>query len=112
MVSTIRLLLGGFAALVMLGGLVSIFAGDRSMGLMLVTFGVAVVFVMVMERARYQSQAGEKSDQRPGPGGGDSAPPGPPFRATDERFVDPTTGRRMRVYVHPKSGERRYYADE
>jgi len=26
--------------------------------------------------------------------------------------VDPTTGRRMRVYVHPKSGERRYYADE
>jgi hypothetical protein len=35
----------------------------------------------------------------------------PRFRPTDERFVDPTTGHRMRVYVDPRTGERRYLAE-
>jgi hypothetical protein len=35
-----------------------------------------------------------------------------PFRATDELFVDPTSGQRLRVYLNPATGERRYYAEE
>jgi len=35
----------------------------------------------------------------------------PRFRRTDERFVDPTSGHTMRVYVDPRTGERRYLAE-
>ncbi len=34
------------------------------------------------------------------------------FRPTDERFEDPTTRRRMRVWADPTSGERRYVAED
>ena len=30
------------------------------------------------------------------------------FEPTEERFTDPTTGRPMRVYFNPSSGERQY----
>jgi len=36
--------------------------------------------------------------------------PGPDWTATDERFVDPETGKLVRVYYHAASGERRYVA--
>jgi hypothetical protein len=36
--------------------------------------------------------------------------PGPDWRATGERFVDPETGKLVTVYYHPASGERRYVA--
>ena len=35
----------------------------------------------------------------------------PRFTPTTERFVDPTTGLAMRVYVDAASGERRYRAE-
>ena len=38
----------------------------------------------------------------------DRAPSGPGWRATDERFVDPTTGATLTVFVKPSTGERRY----
>ncbi len=34
--------------------------------------------------------------------------PGPGWRATDERFVDDATGRMVRVWFDPATGERRY----
>jgi hypothetical protein len=37
-------------------------------------------------------------------------PPGPDWTATDERFVDPETGKVVTVYFHAASGERRYVA--
>ena len=37
-------------------------------------------------------------------------PPGPDWQRTDERFVDPETGRMVTVYFHPATGERRYIA--
>ncbi len=37
-----------------------------------------------------------------------AAPPGPGWEKTDERFVDPETGRLVTVYFHPATGERRY----
>jgi hypothetical protein len=36
----------------------------------------------------------------------------PRFQRTDERFIDPTTHREMRVWIDPNSGERRYRAEE
>ena len=36
----------------------------------------------------------------------------PRFRRTDEVFVDPTTRRRMRVWLDPANGERRYRAED
>jgi len=36
--------------------------------------------------------------------------PGPDWTATDERFVDPETGKVVTVYFHAASGERRYVA--
>jgi hypothetical protein len=38
--------------------------------------------------------------------------PAAPFRPTDELFIDPTSGARLRVYLDPTTGERRYYAEE
>lgn len=42
----------------------------------------------------------------------DTGPPEARFRATEERFVDPTTRRQLRVWVDPATGERRYRDDE
>ena len=39
-----------------------------------------------------------------------AAPPGPDWQLTDERFVDPETGKLVTVYFHPATGERRYIA--
>ncbi|MGE5269503.1 MAG: hypothetical protein ACM3JG_07505 [Thiohalocapsa sp.] len=36
--------------------------------------------------------------------------PGPDWEQTDERFVDPETGKLVTVYFHPRTGERRYIA--
>jgi len=36
--------------------------------------------------------------------------PGPDWQVTDERFVDPETGKLVTVYFHPATGERRYIA--
>jgi hypothetical protein len=37
-----------------------------------------------------------------------AAPPGPDWQRTDERFIDPETGKLVTVYFHPATGERRY----
>jgi hypothetical protein len=76
----------------------------------LIAGGVGVIAV-VLERQRYRSEAAERDREPIGPGGGEPAPLPPQFRSTDERFVDPTTGRVMRVFVDDRTGERRYRAD-
>jgi hypothetical protein len=78
----------------------------------ILVFG-AVAVLVVLERQRYRSAAAERGGPPPGPGGGEE-PDGrleARFRPTDERFVDPPSGRRMRVWVDPASGERRYVAE-
>ncbi|WP_315751297.1 MULTISPECIES: hypothetical protein [unclassified Bradyrhizobium] len=37
-----------------------------------------------------------------------SAPPGPAWIKTEERFVDPTSGETLDVWFHPRTGERAY----
>lgn len=42
---------------------------------------------------------------------GESVTPADGWQRTDEQFVDPTTGRRMRVWIDPVDGERHYVVD-
>jgi len=100
--------------LLMLGGLVLIVSGSALAlaGLQLVALGAFLVVVLALERSRYRSDAAERSNATPGPGGGEPAGQlEPRFRPTAEVFIDPTTGHRMRVVVDPGSGERRYVAE-
>jgi hypothetical protein len=41
-------------------------------------------------------------------GRADGAPKGPHWRATDERFIDPQTGKLVTVWFDPQTGGRRY----
>jgi hypothetical protein len=82
-------------------------------GLQVFGFGAFLVIAVAIERSRYRSNAAEKSNEAPGPGGGEPADGrlDPRFRMTSEVFIDPTSGHRMRVLVDPASGERRYVAE-
>ena len=35
-------------------------------------------------------------------------PPGPNWRPTNERFIDPSSGETIEVFSNPRTGERRY----
>lgn len=75
--------------------------------------GLLVVGTFI-ERARYRSDASDRSRVSAGRGGGE--PRGttldPSFQRTDEVFDDPTSGHRMRVWADPTTGERRYVAED
>jgi hypothetical protein len=92
----------------------SMVGSQQSTGLYPLFIGLAFIVAAVIERMRYRSNEAETSADRPGPGGGE--PSGAPledrFRPTEERFEDPTTGLRMRVWLDPVAGERRYVAEE
>jgi hypothetical protein len=78
----------------------------------LILFGGAGILAVVLERGRYRSEHAERSSSPAGPGGGETEPTlEPRFLRTEEAFVDPTSGRRMRVWMDPQSGERRYRAE-
>jgi hypothetical protein len=112
MVDTVRIVVGILAALLMLGGLAGLVAGTWADGLWAAVTGGVVLVAVTLERTRYRSAAAERSAGATGPGGGEPTMPIPPFRPTDELFVDPTSGQRLRVYLDPATGERRYYAEE
>ena len=112
MVDTIRVVVGVLGALLVLGGLVGVMAGAWAAGLWAAVAGGVVLVAVVLERARYRSEAAEGSTAEAGPGGGEPTVPVAPFHPTAEVFIDPTTGHRLRVYLDPASGERRYHAEE
>lgn len=111
-VTIARGLLGGLGLLLILGGIGLAAIGGPGGGMMAaLTFflpGAVLVGAVLLERTRYRSLKAERSGDPHGPGGGEPHPPEPRFRPTDERFVDPTTHIRMRVWVDPATGERRY----
>jgi hypothetical protein len=115
--TTTRIAIVVFGFLLILGGLgmaamgSSIGFGGLG-GLWLTVVGVALIVAVTVERNRYRSEAADREFSPSGPGGGE--PVGavdPRFQRTDEVFVDPTTGVRMRVLVDPGTGERRYVAE-
>ena len=110
---TTRIILGMLGALIAIGGLVAAGAGAGVSGVWAAIVGAALVIAVVIERNRYRSEAADRTSEPPGPGGGE--PPGTVearVRPTDEAFVDPTTGVKMRVLVDSRTGERRYVADD
>jgi hypothetical protein len=112
MANAVRVLAGVLGALMVVAGIVALGIGQWAGGLWAIVAGAIVVVAVVLERSRYQSAAAERSADAPGPGGGEHSRPVAPFRATGELFVDPTSGARLRVYVNPATGERRYYAED
>jgi len=102
--------------LMVFAGLAAVAAGDTGnlAGLWLVVVGMVLIVVAIVERFRYRSEAAERSGLPVGPGGGEPTSESleTRFRRTDEVFVDPTSERRMRVWLDRATGERRYRADD
>ena len=115
MAGTVRTLLVLLGIAIMVLSLIFIGAvpDGRVAGLVWVAIGGFLVVVVLLERERYRSEAAERTNAQPGPGGGERTGEilDPRFRPTAEAFVDPTTGHRMRVLVDPATGERRYVAE-
>jgi hypothetical protein len=90
------------AALYVVGGVLAAsgvllaLAGCGTAAAWLAGWGLILIIGLVIERWRYKSLTGPR--------------PGPDWIATDERFVDPETGKLVTVYFHPATGERRYIA--
>jgi hypothetical protein len=114
-VTVIRGLIAGLGALLMVGGiaLVAVPAPRADVIGALIVFGTGAVMVagVLLERTRYRSLHAEHTGDSHGPGGGETARPDGRFRPTDERFVDPTTGTPMRVWIDPATGDQRYVAE-
>jgi hypothetical protein len=107
-----RILVGGLGLLMILGGLAVAAAGGRGAdlvsALLLFLPGAVMLAAVFLERTRYRSLQAERTGDGHGPGGGETGRPDGRFRPTEERFVDPTTGVPMQVWIDPASGDRRY----
>lgn len=111
-----RLLVLASGALFAIGGLLLILlpsSGGTVAGLYMALFGGALIVGALLERMRYRSDALDRSGAPVGPGGGEPLDTTleSRFTSTDEVFVDPTSGHRMRVFMDPRTGERRYRAE-
>jgi len=111
MYDLVRTLIAAVAVLMFVGGVLLLPAAPP-VALELVLLGGAGILAVTLERGRYRSEHAERSSSPAGPGGGetDTTLEGR-FQRTEEAFVDPTTGRRMRVWFDPGTGERRYRAE-
>ena len=85
-------LLLALAALI--GGIVALASGACPPALVFGLWGVLILVGTVFERVRYKALL----QRAPGSG----------WKPTSERFVDPTSGDPVTVYVDPVSGERIY----
>jgi len=110
----VRVILGTIGAVLLVMGLLAVVLIGPLAGfgaIWLIVGGGVLLIAVVIETSRYRSQAAELAKLPPGPGGGETAPLEPRFRPTDEIFTDPTSERRMRVWVDARTGERRYVAE-
>src|SRR5438552_10524788 len=106
MFAVIRILLAVCGGLAFMAGLLVISVGGpgAAAGIGPLVIGGAVLIAVVLERQRYRSEAAERLEVRPGPGGGEPERLPAQFQRTEERFVDPTTNLVMRVFVDPRAG--------
>jgi hypothetical protein len=83
------------------------------LGLFVALMGLGLIGVLAVERMRYHSAQAEELRRAPRSPGGDAPDVtlDPRFQPTDERFIDPSSGILMRVYIDPASGERRYRSE-
>jgi hypothetical protein len=111
--SSIRALVFAFGLLVFMGGILAIASRTpvAASGFWALAIGGLVMVGAVWQKSRYRSEAAERDNLDPGPGGGEAGFLEPRFAPTNEQFVDPTTQRLMRVWVDPRTGERRYRAE-
>ena len=91
----VRIVFGALGALLCLGGIGALAAGEAAAGLAVFGAGAIIVVVVLYEQERYRSQTADRGR----------------LQRTDEVFQDPTTGERMRVWFDPATGERRYIPD-
>ena len=113
-IARVAILVSG--AVLAIGGLLLIALPDLGgtvAGIYMVLGGGALIVGALLERMRYRSEALDRTSHPVGPGGGEplDATMEPRFTSTDEVFVDPTSGHRMRVFLDPRPGERRYRAE-
>jgi hypothetical protein len=97
MQSAVRIGVAVVAGCLIAVGLLTIALGQPLGGAWTLILGLIGIVVALYERRRYGSEHADGVESR--------------FRPTEEVFVDPSTGRRMRVHVDPKSGERHYLPD-
>jgi cell division protein FtsW (lipid II flippase) len=93
----LRLIVGAFGAVMVATGLLLFAAGGEAAwsGAYALVVGAVAVATALFERSRYARTT--RAQER--------------LRATDERFIDPTSGQRIRVWIDPASGERTYLPD-
>ncbi len=111
-----RGLVAVLGVLAVVGGLVTAGSGGTGAigGVWLVVVGLVLIVAAIVERFRYRSEIAERSGLAVGPGGGEptSESLDTRFQRTAEVFVDPTSERRMRVWLDTVTGERRYRAED
>ncbi|MBV8037580.1 hypothetical protein [Roseateles sp.] len=88
----LRRLLWVAALTVCAAGLVAFLAGHRGAAPFALWGGVIAAAVL-LERWRYRAHSAARDDD---------------WQKTDERFIDPESGRPMQVFYNPRTGERRY----
>jgi hypothetical protein len=114
MLAAARVILAFVGAITILLGLGLILTnGARFSGFVTILVGGTILIVLLYERSRYRSVEADRRNESTGPGGGEpvgALPVG--YRATTEVFVDPSSGRRMRVYLQATTGDRRYVAED
>jgi hypothetical protein len=83
---------------VLLAAAVSLAIGGCTLALVLrlAVPGVILLFALLVEHWRYKPLKSRR--------------PGPDWLRTDERFVDPESGKLVAVFYKPSTGERRYVA--
>jgi hypothetical protein len=85
----------GFGGALILGGLMLMASGcPPGVGMRLAVPGLVLIAAVIGERWRYT----RLETGRPGSG----------WVATDERFLDPESGKLVTVFYRPATGERRY----
>ncbi len=90
-----QLVLLAAVALLLIGGGLCL-NGILAPGAQLFGVGLLMVFGVLIERWRYRKEPRPDADWQP----------------TGERFVDPATGKHVRVQYDPASGERRYLTED
>ena len=100
MLDVLRVVVGAFGALMVIVALLlfSTGGGEAWSGIYPMVIGLIAIASALFERSRYWPGRRRAPSARLWP--------------TEERFIDPTTGQRTRVWIDRTSGEREYRPDD